>query len=88
LNEIALGEDQRLYVISSASCRIGRLERTVRPEENAATITDDWQLPKRLPGGEDGKPEGLTLLPGLLPLISIDTRAAGTNLVSLEALAG
>jgi hypothetical protein len=88
LNEVGLGDDERLYVISSASRRIGRVERTVRPGENTVTITDDWQLPKRLPAGEDGKPEGLTLLPGLIPLISIDTRAAGANLVSLEPLAG
>ena len=86
LNEVGLGDDGRLYVISSAGRRIGRIEKEVRPGEDEVRISDDWELPKGLPGGDEGKPEGLTLLPGLTPIISIDTGEPGANLVGLEPL--
>jgi hypothetical protein len=86
LNEVGLGDDGRLYVISSASRRIGRVERRVSPSEDAVRIGDDWELPDGLPAGEEGKPEGLTLLPALTPIVSIDTREPGANLVRLEPL--
>jgi hypothetical protein len=38
------------------------------------------------PGGEDGKPEGLALLAGLRPLVSVDTKVCGDNLARLERL--
>jgi hypothetical protein len=86
VNELVRGDDGAAYVLSSKGGRIGRLERSVTPEERSVGIEREWKLPKELPGGKDGKPEGLALLAGLRPLISIDTRADDDCLVRLGAL--
>jgi hypothetical protein len=86
VNDVAVGDDERLYILSSRSRRIGRLERQVQPDEPSVRVSDEWKLPEGLPGGEDGRPEGLALLPNLVPLVSIDTKAPGDNLVRLEQL--
>ena len=86
VNDMAVGDDERLYILSSRSRRIGRLERQVHPGERSVRVSDEWKLPEGLPGGEDGRPEGLALLPGLVPLVSIDTKVHGDNLVRLEQL--
>jgi hypothetical protein len=58
----------------------------VQAEERSVRVSDEWKLPEGLPGGEDGRPEGLALLPDLAPLVSIDTKVPGDNLVRLEQL--
>jgi hypothetical protein len=88
LNDVAVGDDGRLYVISSGSRRIGRVEAQVEAGEDSVRISEEWDLPEDLPGGEDGKPEGLALLDGLRPLVSVDTKVCGDNLARLERLPG
>jgi hypothetical protein len=86
INDLAVGDDGRLYVLSSKSRRIGRVEPHVGIDEDSVRLSDEWDLPERLPGGGKGKPEGLTILDGLRPLVSIDTKKSGDNLVRLERI--
>ena len=86
LNDLAVGDDGRLYVISSKSRRIGRAEERIGADEDSVRISENWDLPDELPGGDDGNPEGLALLDGLRPLVSIDTKGPEHNVVRLEQL--
>jgi hypothetical protein len=85
LNEVARGDDGRLYVLSSKALRIGQVDH-VLPGDEAVKIAGWGDLPDDLPGGEDGRAEGLVMLDGTTPLISIDRKDAGDNLVRLERL--
>lgn len=83
VNDLSLGPDGRLYLLSSKSERLGRLERP-SPGADRARIDADWALPKRLPGGDEAHAEGLALLPGGELVVAVDTKLAGDNLLALE----
>jgi len=83
LNDMAFGEDERVYVISSDARAIARLEKGLEPGEKAGAKAF-WTLDDQIPGGDKAKPEGLGLLPGMTPVVGFDSKRAGNNLVILE----
>ena len=101
VNDAAVGEDGRLYVLSSNSERIARLG-PVQPGEDSVPIEAAWDVdlsdranqpePKDTQkkkghhkGGDRPHPEGLVLLEGLLPIIAIDKKDPGPNVYVLES---
>ena len=85
INDLALGPDGRVYALSSHTRVIARLERDLTPGERARA-TDVWQVGEGVPGGPDARPEGLAILPSGRPVIGIDTKRHGKNLVTLQRL--
>jgi hypothetical protein len=88
INDLAVDDRGVLYGISSKRRRIVRFELSRELGFEAAQVAAGWSLPAGLPGGEEGKPEGLTLLSGRTPLISIDTKEVGDNVVRLDPISG
>jgi hypothetical protein len=86
VNDVALGADDRLYVLSGASSRLGRLEPRLRVGESHAAIPDFWDLPAKLPGGRKARPEALALGPSDVPIVGMDTREPGDNVVVFDPL--
>jgi hypothetical protein len=85
VNDIAFGEDQRVYLISAEEHTIARLEKRLEPGERVRT-DGEWKIDGDLPGGNDARPEGLALVGGSRPAIGIDTKVAGDNILLLAAL--
>ncbi|MDD7933754.1 hypothetical protein [Actinomycetospora straminea] len=86
INDIAVGPDGRVYVLSSKSKVIARLEKDLKPGKHfRAAIT--WRIDEEdLPGGENAQPEGLAMLPSGRAIVALDTKNAGCNLVVLKRL--
>ena len=84
-NDIAFGEDQRVYLISAEEHTIARLEKRLEPGERARA-DGQWRIEGDIPGGKDARPEGLTLVGGSCPAIGIDSKVAGDNVLLLAAL--
>ena len=86
LNDIALGEDDRVYLLSSEAKAVARVEKRLRPGDKVK-LKDSWSLDDAIPGGKKAKPEGLALLPGITPVIGFDSKKVGNNIVVLERAA-
>lgn len=82
LNDLAVGDDGHVHVISAKRGAIGRLEGRLHPGERAR-VTEAWHI-DGLPGGRDARPEGLVLQAGV-PVVGLDTRADGSNVFVLDA---
>jgi hypothetical protein len=82
LNDMALGADGRVYVISAKAQTIARLEKRLRPGERA-TFRHSWKIAGELPEGDEARPEGLVMIGGSTPVIGIDCKLAGNNLFVL-----
>jgi len=87
INDLALGPDGRIYALSGHAQMIARFEPRLQPGERARA-TDSWRIGDGMPGGEDARPEGLVILPSGRPLVGIDSKRAGDNLVMLQRLIG
>ncbi len=84
-NDLALGGDGRVYVISSKTSTIARLLERLEPGGDA-TPDQLWTLAGTLPPGDpDPQPEGLVLV-GECPLVAFDTKFAGDNLLRFAAI--
>jgi hypothetical protein len=83
-NDLAVDADGRVHVLSSKGHKIVRLEHPLE-RDTPATIDETWTL-EGLPGGDDAHPEGLVLLPGDVPVVCVDRKAAGDNLAVFAAI--
>ena len=83
-NDIALGADGRVYVISAKAQVIARLEQNLRPGERAK-FGKSWRIEGDLPEGNEARPEGLAMIGGSTPVIGIDCKLAGSNLFVLSS---
>ena len=84
LNDIALGADARVYVISAKAQVIARLEEHLRPGERAK-FKNTWTIDDDLPGQDEARPEGLAMVGGSTPVVGIDSKLAGHNLFVLSS---
>jgi hypothetical protein len=90
INDLAVGPDGALHCLSAASRRIGRIEGRLAPGEHRLHQEETWDRACDLlegEGGEDRKAEGLVFLPDGTPLVALDTKLSGDNLLVLEPLA-
>jgi hypothetical protein len=87
INDIAFGDDGRVYLLSAEAQLIAQLEERLEPGERARA-TDSWRIDGTIPGGEDARPEGLVVLGKRTPVIGIDSKLAGSNLVVLDPPGG
>lgn len=83
ISDIAVGPDERLYLVSDESHCIARLETDLAPSEARFTVTMVWRLPEDL-----RQPEGLVLTDDLTPIVAIDRREPTENVFVLEPLTG
>jgi hypothetical protein len=85
INDLALGPDGQVYALSAHAHTIARLQQHLKPGEHA-NAKRTWRIDEGLPGGDEARPEGLAFLPSGHPLVSIDTKRAGANVVVLQPL--
>jgi hypothetical protein len=83
INDIALGADGRIYVISAKGQTIARLTKHLRPTEHVK-IGKAWKIEGELPEGDDARPEGLAFV-AEATVIGIDCKLAGNNLFVLSS---
>jgi hypothetical protein len=84
INDDAVGDDRRVFVISRSSGILARLHSDPRRSETVV-IGSVWGVPEEIE-----HPEGLVLLEGPRPLVADDRPAAagGPNLFLLSTLSG
>jgi hypothetical protein len=83
VNDIALGADGRVYLISAKGQMIARLEKHLQPTERIK-LGKAWKIEGELPEGDDARPEGLAFVAGAT-VIGIDCKLAGNNLFVLSS---
>lgn len=82
ISDVAVGPDQRLYLLSDESRCIARLESSVSPGQRRVRVTGMWRLPD-----EAEQPEGLVLLDDMTPVVAIDSQEPAGNVFVLDPLA-
>jgi hypothetical protein len=83
INDIALGADGRVYVISAKAQLIARLPKRLQPAEYVR-LRKAWKIEGKLPEGDDARPEGLAFVTRAT-VIGIDCKLAGNNLFVLSS---
>jgi hypothetical protein len=83
VNDIAFGEDGCVYVLSAEARVISRLEKRLEPGERARA-TESWTIDSEILGREEVRPEGLALVHGSTPVVGVDSKVAGDNLLVLR----
>lgn len=81
ISDIAVGPDERLYLVSDESHCIARLETDVAPSEARFSVTMVWSLPEDL-----RQPEGLVFTQDLTPIVAVDRKEPTENVFVLEPL--
>lgn len=81
ISDVAVGPDDRLYVLSDESRCIARVEPDLQPTEKRLSITRLWQLPPELK-----QPEGLVIDGDMTPIVAIDRDERDKNLYVLSPL--
>ncbi|MBA2311398.1 MAG: SdiA-regulated domain-containing protein [Actinobacteria bacterium] len=81
VSDVAVGPDDRLYLLSDESRCIARIENRVSAAGTSLGTTALWRLPEELE-----QPEGLILTEDLVPLVAIDKGEPERNLFVLSAL--
>jgi SdiA-regulated len=81
ISDVAVGKDERLYMLSDESRCIARLEHRLPPEHRRLSVTGIWTLP-----GVIEQPEGLVLLDDQTPVVAIDRQEPRSNLFVLDHL--
>jgi uncharacterized protein YjiK len=81
ISDVAVGPDERLYLLSDESRCIARLESSVSPGQRRLGVTGMWRLPEDLE-----QPEGLVLLDDMTPVVAIDTQDPAANIFVLDPL--
>jgi hypothetical protein len=85
INDLAVDEHGRLFVVSSKSRAVARLETDLEPTGGDARFTV-WPLPAELFETDDDKAEGLTFVPGLGWLVALDLGRLAPNLFSIDGI--
>jgi uncharacterized protein YjiK len=81
ISDVAVGQDDRLYLLSDESRCIARLEQPLPPEQPRLSVTGIWTLPVEIE-----QPEGLVLLDDHTPVVAIDRQEPRSNLFVLDHL--
>jgi uncharacterized protein YjiK len=84
LNDIALGTDGRVYVISAKGQVIARLDERLRPAAELK-LDKSWKIDGKLPDGKEARPEGLAFTVETTPVIGVDSKVAGSNVFLLSS---
>jgi hypothetical protein len=82
ISDMAVGPDDRLYLLSDESRCIARVETSVSRGESALSVLEMWELPDELQ-----QPEGLVIMEGMVPLVAIDRDEKQENLFVMEPIA-
>jgi hypothetical protein len=82
ISDVAVGPDDRLYILSDESRCVARVEPDLAPEQERLSITEVWDLPEKL-----RQPEGLVIKDDLTPIVAIDRPEREQNLFLLSSLA-
>jgi uncharacterized protein YjiK len=81
ISDVAVGLDERLYLLSDESRCIARLEHRLPAEQRRLSVTRVWTLPDEIE-----QPEGLVLLENMTPVVAIDRQEPRSNLFVLDSL--
>ena len=81
ISDVAVGPDERLYLLSDESRCIARLEHRLPPDQRRLSITGMWKLPDEIE-----QPEGLVILEDMSPIVAIDSQEPSSNLFVLDPL--
>ena len=81
ISDATIGPDGRLYLLSDKGSAIARLPDMLDPQGGTIEPVEVWRI-----AGSPENPEGLVILADGTPLIGLDTKAAGGNLLRLEPL--
>jgi SdiA-regulated len=81
ISDVAVGPDNRLYILSDESRCIARLQAGLDPGDTRLTIESLWGLPQELQ-----QPEGLVVTGDMTPIVAIDRKSRNANLFSLSPL--
>jgi hypothetical protein len=85
LNDLATDDDGRLYIVSSTSRRLGRLDQDLDPSGGRARPTA-YDLPAELFQTKDDKAEGLVHSSRLGWLVGLDLDRDGDNVISITGV--
>lgn len=83
ISDVAVGPDERLYLLSDESRCIARVEHQLPAAQRKLSITAVWKLPEEIV-----QPEGLVLMDDMTPLVAIDRKEPNQNLFLLDPLTG
>ena len=83
ISDVAVGPDERLYLLSDESRCIARVEHQLPAAQRKLSITAVWKLPEEIV-----QPEGLVLMDDMTPLVAIDRQEPNQNLFLLDPLEG
>ncbi|CAN5543546.1 MAG: SdiA-regulated domain-containing protein [Actinomycetota bacterium] len=83
ISDVAVGPDERLYLLSDESRCIARVEHQLPAAQRKLSITAVWKLPEEIV-----QPEGLVLMDDMTPLVAIDRKERNQNLFLLDPLEG
>jgi uncharacterized protein YjiK len=81
ISDVAVGADERLYILSDESRCIARVEHRLPAAQRKLSITAYWKLPEEIV-----QPEGLVLMDDMTPLVAVDRKERNRNLFVLEPL--
>jgi hypothetical protein len=81
ISDVAVGPDDRLYLLSDESRCIARVEPDLQPAEKKLSITRLWRLPPELE-----QPEGLVIDDDMGAIVAIDRAERAENLFVLSPL--
>jgi hypothetical protein len=81
ISDVAVGPDERLYILSDESRCIARVEHRLPAAQRKLSITAYWKLPEEIV-----QPEGLVLMDDMTPLVAVDRKERDRNLFVLEPL--
>lgn len=85
INDLAVGADGRLHVVSSKSRSIGRVEADLEPGGGKARLTT-YELPDDLFHTDDDKAEGLVFTPELGWLVGLDLKRSAANVFQITGV--
>lgn len=81
-SDMAVGPDNRIYLLSEESRTIGKIEGRLRPSESKIDIRKVYHLPRKIKSAE-----GLVIGPDLVPYVGSDLKNYNKpNLYKLDAL--
>jgi len=83
ISDVAVGPDERLYLLSDESRCIARVEHQLPAAQRKLSITAVWKLPEEIV-----QPEGLVLMDDMTPLVAIDRKEPNQNLFLMDPLTG
>ena len=87
VNDLAPDADGRLYLVSSKSRSLARLDHALAPEGGSASVTA-WPLPSELFETDDDKAEGLVFVPELGWFVALDLERPAPNVFALSGVPG